>query len=292
MTMTTTKNYEDAETDRASALMTRGKQTGTTQDGRLPRITRHSMHIAWRQRGRVTALLAGMAALAVATLGFSSAAAAAGTAPRLERPSVIEDASSSSYFAGYQATPNGGLASASVTFTVPTISCTATDKSDGAAEWTGVYTDTLETQAFVVGYCSSSGPIYSYVFATLARSFVQSGAAPGDVVVASLFQSDTSTWAEIHDLTNGEYWVASNDVNQGDSVVDIGTLTQDACCGSPVPTFSKIKFTNATVNGDYLDFDGPTEFNTLIGGDLLIKAGHLATSATGSSFSDTFKHAS
>ncbi len=120
---------------------------------------------------------------------------------------------------------------------------------------------------------------------------MQRARAPGDVVVASLFQSATSTWAEIHDLTNGEYWVASNSVNQGDTVVDIGTLTEDACCGSPVPTFSKIKYTNATVNGDYLGFDSPTEFNTLNGGDLLIKAGAVTTSGTGSSFSDTFKHA-
>lgn len=264
--MTTIKNYEDAKANRASRFTARGKS------------------------GRVTALVAGIAALTVATVGFVSTAGAAGTTAKLEKPSVSEGASSSPYLAGYQATPTGGLASASVTFTVPTVSCTATDKADRAIEWTGVYTNTLETQAFVDGFCESSGPIYSYVLATEAGSFVQPGAAAGDVVVASLFQSGTSTWAQIHDLTNGQYWFDDNSVNQGDTAVDIGTLTEAP--EAPVPNFTKLKFTNATVNGDYLGFDSPTQFNTLNGGDLVIKAGALTTNATGSSFSDTFKHAS
>ncbi len=265
--MTTTKQYEDAKADRASPFTVRGKS------------------------GRVAALIAGMAALTVATLGFASTAGAAGTTPKLDKPSVIEGASSSTFLAGYQASPNGGLASASVTFTVPTISCTATDKDDGAAEATGVYTDTFDAAAEVEAFCGSSGPNYEYVLATDSGGFFPPGVAAGDVVVASLFESGTSTWAEIHDLTNGEYWFDNNSVNEGDTVVDIGT-DSFAANGVPVPTFPKIKFTNATVNGDYLGFDSPTQFNTLNGGDLLIKAGALTTNATGSSFSDTFKHAS
>ncbi len=239
----------------------------------------------------MTALVAGVAALAVATLGFASAAGAAGNAPRLEKPSGIEGASSSGYIAGNQATPNGSLASASVTFTVPAISCTTTDIADSATEWTGIYTDSSKAVAFVEADCTLNGPTYNYAVATLAASLFKPGAMPGDVVVASLFQSGTSTWAEIHDLTNGEYWFADNDVNQGDTVVDIGTYSF-AYAGVRVPTFKKIHFTNATVNGDYLGFDSPTEYNTLNGGDLVIKAAALTTSATGSSFSDTFKHAS
>ena len=84
------------------------------------------------------------------------------------------------------------------------------------------------------------------------------------------FQSGTSTGAEIHDLTNGQYWFDDNSINQGDTIVDIGTLTEAP--EVPIPTFTKLKFTNATVNGDYLGFDSPTQYNTLNGGDLLIKA--------------------
>ena len=164
------------------------------------------------------------------------------------------------------------------------------DKNKSAIEWNGVYTDSLAAYAFVAGFCTSTGPTYDWVFATLAGSFDKPGAAAGDVVVASLFQSGTSTWAEIHDLTANVFWVANNSVNQGDTTVDIGTFNEAP--GRPVPTFSTVKFTNATVNGDYLGFEGPIEFNALNGGDLLIKTGHLATSGTGSTFSDTFKHAS
>jgi hypothetical protein len=208
----------------------------------------------------------------------------------VEKPSGVADASSSAYLAGYQATPSGGLASASVTFTVPVISCTPADKSHLANEWNGVYTDKLKTYGFVDGYCTSSGPAYDSVFSTLAGTFDKTGAAAGDVVVSSLFQSGTSTWAEIHDLTAGVHWFADNPTNQGDTVVDLGTFNE-VPEGTPVPTFSKTKFTSATVNGDYLGFDGPTPVNALNGGDLLMKAGALVTSGTGSSCSVKFKHA-
>jgi hypothetical protein len=247
--------------------------------------------------GPVTGLSAcftGLAAIAVATLGFSSVAGAAGAAPPVVKPPAGAQtlaAGSSAYLAGYQATPTGGLASASVTFTVPKISCTAADKKKSAIVWNGIYTDSLSTYAFVASLCNSSSAQYDWVFATKAGSFDEPGAAAGDVVIASLFQSGSSTYAEIHDLTANEYWFANNTVNQGDSVVDIGTFNE-VSSGRPVPTFTKTNFTNATVNGDYLGFDSPTEFNALNGGDLLVKSGKLTTTGTGSVFSETFEHAS
>ena len=243
---------------------------------------------------RLSACFAGVAAIAVATLGFASAAGAAGTAPAIVKPPAGVHplaAGSSTYLAGYQATPTGGLASASVTFTVPKISCTTADKNKSAAEWNGVYTDSLNAYAFVAGYCPTSGaPLYDWVFATLAGPFDKSGAAAGDVVVASLFQSGSSTYAEIHDLTANVFWFADNPINQGDTKVDIGTFNEAP--SRPVPTFTTANFTNATVNGDYLGFESPTEFNALNGGDLLIKSGKLHTTAAGSAFTEAFKHAS
>jgi hypothetical protein len=285
----TTKNGPDAKADRASPF-TSGKNTGTAHDRRLPMLTRNDVHAAWRHGGRVTALVAGIVALNVATLGIASAAGAAGNAPPSQKPSAMEDASSSSYLAGYEATPSGGLASASVTFTVPAVSCTATDIANDAEVQTGVYTGG-DAFAFVDASCASSGPTYTYFLGTESGQFNPTGVAPGDVVVASLFESGTWTWAEIHNLTNGQYWYDNNTSNQGDTVINIGTDSLNFA-GFPVPTFKKIQFTNATVNGDYLGFDSPIRYNTLNGGDLVIKAGALKTSATGSIFSDTFKHAS
>jgi hypothetical protein len=234
--------------------------------------------------------VAGLAALSVGTLGFAAGAGAAGVVPHALTPKAIEAAGSSSYLAGYQVTPAGGLASASDTFTVPKITCTAKDKSQSAIQWDGVYTDTLNTFALVATECLTSGPTYQYVFQTEAGSFVEPGAAPGDTVVTSLFQSGSSTWAEIHDLTANLYWFADNPVNQGDTVVDIGTLN-GTFEGRPVPTYTTATLSNATVNGDYLGFDSPTQFNALNGGDLIAKAGKLKTNGSGSSFTVTFEHA-
>jgi hypothetical protein len=243
------------------------------------------------RRGRgLSVAVAGLTALAIGTLGFTSAAGAAGA--RLPtRPLTINAAGSSVYLAGYQIAPTGGLASASDTFTVPTITCTAKDDSTGAAQWDGVYTDTLQAYALVLTECTSTGPRYDWEFATNAGTFDEPGAKAGDVIVASLFQGASSTFAEIHDLTQSVYWFADNSVNQGDTTVDIGTLN-GTFEGLLVPTYSKIKFLNATVNGDYLGFDGPSQFNTLNGGDLVVKTGALKTTGTGSTFSTTWKRAS
>jgi hypothetical protein len=245
--------------------------------------------VGWGRRLYVS--VAGLAALSVCTLGFTASAGAAGlTTPGLT-PRVIEGASSSDELAGYQVSPTGGLASASDTFTVPKITCTKQDKSLGAIQWDGVYTNTLNTFALIATQCLTSGPSYSYVFQTEAGSFVEPGAAPGDTVVTSLFQTGSSTWAEIHDLTAHAYWFADNSVNQGDTTVDVGTLN-GTFEGALVPTYTTTNFTNATVNGDYLGFDSPTQVNTLNGGDLIAKAGKLKTNGSGSSFSVTFEHAS
>jgi hypothetical protein len=244
---------------------------------------------------RLSACFAGLAALGAATLGVASAAGAAGTAPAVaQTPAKAHPlgASSSADIAGYQATPTGGLASASVTFTVPKISCTPADTNKGAEDWNGVFTNSFSAYALVASQCLSSGPVYDWQFQTLAGTFNEPGAAAGDVVVASLFQAGNSTFAEIHDLTQNATWEANNTVNQGDTVVNIGTFNEDVSLGVPVPTFTKANFTNATVNGDYLGFESPTEINALNGGDLLIKSGKLHTTATGSVFTETFKHAS
>ena len=237
-----------------------------------------------------------MAALAAATLGFASAAGAAGAAPlpQLAKPPAGVQplaAGSSPYLAGYQATPTGGLASASVTFTVPKISCTKADKKKGAEEWNGVYTDSLSTYALVAGYCLSTGPHIRLAIRDVGGHFDEPGAAAGDVVIASLFQSGSSTYAELHDLTS-ERVLVRRQPRQPRRHRRRHRDLQPELASRPVPTVATANFTNATVNGDYLGFDSPTEFNAWNGGDLLFKTGKLHTTATGSAFTETFKNAS
>jgi hypothetical protein len=241
---------------------------------------------------KLSAAAAGLAALSVGTLGFASGAGAAGGTP-LARPLTIQGAGTSNGVAGYYFGPTGGLASASVTFTVPKITCTTSDKNKDAIQYDGVYTLSFSVYALVGTSCSSTGASYQYYFATDAGAITEPGAAPGDVVVASLFESASSTYAEIHDLTANVYWFANNSVNQGDTAVALGALS-GTYSGVPVPTYTTVKFSNATVNGDYLGFDSPAAYNTVNPSDgvLIAKPSKLKTTATGSSFSVAFKHAS
>jgi len=234
--------------------------------------------------------LAGAAAFVGAMVGCTSLAGA--SAPRVRAvPSAHPDgAGASQYLAGYQATPAGGVASASATFTVPRYTCTQNDKSEAATLDLGVYTDDFAVNSWISVICQSSGAQYSYLLDTPSGRVLEPAQA-GDTVVTSLSESPTATFAELHDLTNGQYWFDQDSNPVDESVVDIGSLSYEPA-DRPVPTFPKATFSNATVNGDYLGFEGPTDYNALFGGVILIKSGHLATSATGSSFSLTFKHAS
>ena len=173
-----------------------GKDTMTIRN----RLTRSSGPVT-----RLSASFAGLVALAAATLGFASAAGVAGTAPlpRLAkpRPGTPPGRGSSAYLGRLPGDPHGGLASASVTFTVPKISCTTADKNKGCGRVERRLHGSFRPTPWSPAICLSTGPVYEWQFSTLAGTFNEPGAAAGDVVVASLFQSGTSTLAEIHDLT-------------------------------------------------------------------------------------------
>jgi hypothetical protein len=252
-----------------------------------------------RHRGRSLELGAAGAltvAMAATTLGLAATAGGSVPAPEFVKPPTAvhtsasaDAASSSTYLAGYQSAPSGGLASASVTFTVPAYKCTPAEKSAGAFEANGVYTDSFATFAFVGAQCGSGGPTYAYYFEVGSSDFAEFGAAPGDVIVTSLSQSSSATWAKIHDLTNGDSWSADENANLGDTVADIGTLVDNTTEGLPVAGFTKAAFSDATVNGDDLGFESPTRVNALQGADVLLKTGALATTSAGSAFAVTFK---
>jgi hypothetical protein len=231
-------------------------------------------------------LIIGLAGLLV--LG-ATMLSAAGVADAAGQPRLVHPLNEGGIDVGGQfVTPNGGLASASVTFAIPSISCTSSDVAHGAELADGVFTENLRTYALIAESCTSSGPKYSFLVGTDTEELTDPGVEPGDVVVTSLFESGTSTWAEIHDLTLGAYWSASNSVDQGDTSVFLGTYNGTV----PIPTFGKIKYSSATVNGDDLGFDILTTYNTVNGSELLIKTSTVTTTRAGSSFSEKFKHAS
>ncbi|HXW35915.1 MAG TPA: hypothetical protein VEJ87_15175 [Acidimicrobiales bacterium] len=225
-----------------------------------------------------------LAGAAIAISGNANASIAA--AKNTRHTGIALVAEESQFLAGYQIAPTGGLASASVTFTVPSFTCTTGEDNALAEQFDGVYTDQEPLYAFVTEQCYSSfGARYMYAFgAGTCCYFSETGVAAGDVVVTSIFQSGSSTYAEIHDLTNGAYWFADSAGNLGFTTADIGSQVASEQGGEPAPNFKKIKFWNATVNGDYLGFDQPTQYDAYIGSDLAAESSSLTTNVNGSTF--------
>ena len=169
-------------------------------------------------------------ALTVGAIAFAPSAGAAGLSP-LVKPAA--GSSSSAYLGGYQATPSGGLASASTTFTMPKLTCTATQDNEGDAILFGVYTDNFDVYAFATGAVLHGGHVvHVRLLHARWRIHEPSAVAPGDVVVASLFESGSDAQGEIHDLTRGSHWLSATPGNLGDTVVDIGTYN-DVPSGLP-----------------------------------------------------------
>jgi hypothetical protein len=253
----------------------------------------HSRHSSPRPhlRGTRWKTLAGAAGFAAATVGFTPfAGATTPLAPSV--PAVHPDGvSAGTYLAGYQATPPGGVASASATFTIPKITCTKKDKANDAQLDFGVYTSDFHVWSWITVGCGTGGPVYFYYEGTPSGQTIQPATA-GDTVVTSLSESATTTYAEVHDLTNHQSWFSDDTSPVQSSAVDIGSFNFVAQDNVPLPSFAKTMLSDATVNGDDLGFESPTQYNALDGGVTLVKSSALATGATGSTFSLTFSHGS
>ena len=185
-------------------------------------------------------------------------------------------------FAGYVDTPSGGLASASVTFKIPVVNCAVTPNATVSE---GVITSSLGTWALAQESCSSGTPVSSFTVGTPAGSASDlAGASPGDHIVASMFQSGTSTDADIRDLTSGSHWFETDPTNVGDTAIGIGTYLT-----GQVASFAPITMSNAQVNGEYLGFESPSRYKD-VSTHTLVASSALTTTARGTSFALTFKH--
>lgn len=232
---------------------------------------------------RVIGAVAGAAALSVSTIGFAAAASAQTQQP--SRPGNTHTVYQSSFLGGYSATPAGGLASASVAFKIPTVNCPV----NGTQEMTyfGAYTALVDVFALIQIFCNGVDPAqYSYSFGTPAGTS-QEPAAAGDTVVTSIFQTSSTSEAEIHDITNGEYWVA-DDSSRSDTTVELGALTGTQY-GYLEPAFSPVSVYNAELNGDYLGFQDGIQYDAVDGNRVTVKCGNLKTNARGTSFTLTYK---
>jgi hypothetical protein len=128
--------------------------------------------------------------------------------------------------------------------------------------------------------CNGTTPTYTYWLATPAGLIDEPGAAAGDVVVTSLFQTASWTEAEIHDLTNGQYWVATDDA--GGTAIDPGIGENEPYATASLPQFTPTTFSSVQVNGDYLGFESPSQYILNRGSGTLTRAAPSLTTGRSS----------
>jgi hypothetical protein len=251
----------------------------------------------WSRLGVTSAVLL---ATAGAFIGYAGAAGAssppapnpqAKVHPLLGRPLSAGKASvvaTTMDFVGYVASPAAGVASMSVTFKVPTVTCPAS----GASAYVGLGVETYSAGAMMYIFCAGSGAAaeYAYDLSTPSGDEFEPAAAAGDTVVATIFETGSTTQAEIHDLTNGQFWLDADTSYAPYTYAWFGAFTatdEDY----QVPSFPAFAMSNAQLNGDFLGFESPAQYDDYSAGsgDTVITAGSLKTTASGSSFKLTFK---
>jgi hypothetical protein len=247
-------------------------------------MTTHNRVAAARCRfGSLAVGLAGTAALALVAAPLSSAAL-----PASHSRSAAVRASTATpqpYFAGYGNSESHGLASVSATFKIPTLNCST---GISTPEYIGAYSGPSvppKAEAQITLACNGTTPTYTYHFSTAAGSFNEPGAAPGDTVVTSFYQTGSWTQAEIHDLTNGDNWYANTGAASTDFGYAVGVKEPNTT--SPIAQFTPVTFTSVQVNGTYLGYDTPIQYNLVRGADTL--ATTSVVTPHGSAFNVTFR---
>jgi hypothetical protein len=235
-------------------------------------------------------MLVVLAIIAATSVSLAQSSAAAprsgyrvGTRVALSKSASPMTATGSDEFAGYLVTPTNGLASASTTFVVPTeTGCSNTYVGEDLLF--GVISNSLTTEAGIDESCNGDTEVYQYIAQTPAGT-IEEPATVGDTVVASMFQTGSWIEAEVHDLTNGQYWFGDDHAAATDESVGIGVLDFE---GPPTITFDPATLSTDQVNGDYLGFENPEQLKLVDNSNhTLIASGSLA--AHGTSFKLTWK---
>jgi hypothetical protein len=204
-------------------------------------------------------------------------------------PRGIEAPTASAYLAGYTDTPPVGLASDSATFKVPKLTCNKASAFQGIALGVGDEATSGSPTDLAVAFLVCDGTTAEYDFDVLANGneFVEPGPNPGDTVVASFYQTDSTVTSVIHDLNEGVTWLADSSPIP-DTTATTGAFPLFSGSVLPVPKFAATTFTNCQLNGDYLGFSSPTQLERTNG--LTVQIATSALPATSDTFKLTFKH--
>jgi hypothetical protein len=182
----------------------------------------------------------------------------------------------SNVFAGYQATSQSALASASVKFRVPAVqSCNI-----GDLNLFGSFVDALQGpgEAAVVVYCPPTGPpLYAGLIGGKSTSLVP---RPGDLVQTTVTMN-TANEATLYDMTQGLSESMSFASLPGPAVAYDGISSADCifrCGASLVANFGTIWMYGAMLNGVTPRMAGSTAVDMQKGQGLALE---VATSALG-----------
>ncbi len=181
------------------------------------------------------------------------------------------------------------LASAGVTFTMPSISCASPSDYEWLLPGLWIYdgSGNLVSQVDVNFNCNAGSSYMGDVICIYGGSCDTSMAVyPGDVIEATYVQTASTAAGEI--------------INHTQNTVAVVYGTPGACCNSvlfgnagpsqfgvsAVPTFNKMNFSVATANGFYLGDWGPYQTNLKTDRFVQIKSSIVPTTK----FTNTFMH--
>lgn len=175
------------------------------------------------------------------------------------------------------------LVSASVSFTAPSITC----HSGSDQEWLlpGIWildsSGNLVSQIDVNLNCNSGSKFMADVICISGGS-CDSGTVQvnaGDKIEVTYVQTDSSATGEVTDHTTHAAAQASGSPQVNGSYVFEGDFGPGLFGVGGVPTFIKVPFTIATINGFYIGDWATSTLNLKTGSDVQIKSGSAATTS-------------
>ncbi len=224
-------------------------------------------------KGKVAAASLLLAA-ALVPAGAGTSVAAAGFGPQSHHTVRYDEDSIWGGYAAYGS--DGEFTSISGSWTEPSVTCNS--YNDLFAPWVGIDgygTETVE-QTGVATDCSSGRPVYQawYEMYPAAPVYFSNAVSAGDHFTASVVATSAHAYTlTINDTTKG--WTQK--LNK--SLSSSENATAEAVIESPTssyPSFSKLSFTNVTVNGQALSAYSP---------DALDSGGYVPSALSGGNFS-------
>jgi hypothetical protein len=157
-------------------------------------------------------------------------------------------------WSGYVAT-GSGFTSATAGWTEPSVKCNSSN--DLMAPWVGIDGDTSSSveQTGVATDCSSGSPVYQgwYEMYPAAPVYYNNPVSAGDVITASATRSGTSYTLVLTDKTKGWTKTTKKSYNGKNASAEVIIESPTAA----YPSFGKVNFTGATINGKSLSSAKP-----------------------------------